>query len=57
MALILQTSYTEMVPPAIAKAFDTLLLMLNVPIPAAGSIPFIALDGFNVGFARDGAVA
>ena len=46
VAVILQTSYIESVPPDMANPFAGLLLILNVPIPAAGSMLLSALAVF-----------
>ena len=46
VAVILQTSYIESVPPAMANPFAGLLLILKVPVPIAKSMLLLALVVF-----------
>ena len=52
VAVVLHTSKIESVPSDIVNAFAALLLILNDPIPAAGSMPLEILAVFMAAFAR-----
>ena len=52
VAVILQTSYIESVPPAMANPLAGLLLILKVPTPAVTSMLLSALAVFINAFDR-----